>query len=268
VTFASPHARNGDVRLAYEVLGAGEPLLLVHGLGYGGRGWGPSLELLARDFLVVAYDNRGFGASDIPPGPYTVAQLAADAAAVLDAAGFERAHVLGGSLGGMAAQELALTRPERVDRLVLVGTTPGGVGSYPMPGRTVRLWQEARRLPPAEALRLFVENALGAEPPPALVEEIVAYRMANPPDGAGWHAQAAAGASFAALERVGRIAATTLVVHGTADAVVDPRNGQLLARRIQGARLELYEGCGHLPFWEEPERFVELVRGFLREERT
>jgi 3-oxoadipate enol-lactonase len=262
MTVETLRAANGAVELAYGVRGSGPPLLLVQGLGYGGRGWGRAPDLLAEDFLVVSYDNRGFGASDVPPGPYTVAQLAGDAAAVLDAAGLERAHVLGVSLGGMAAQELAVSRPERVDRLVLVSTTPGARG-HAMPARTVALMLEAPLLAPAVALRRFVENALGPAAGPELIERIVAYRTANPPDPGGWQAQAAAGATFDALDRIGRIAAPTLVVHGTEDFVVDSRNGELLAQSIPGARLELLPGCGHLASWEEPERFATLVREFL-----
>jgi pimeloyl-ACP methyl ester carboxylesterase len=257
-------ARNGDVELAYELLGDGPSLLLIQGLGYGGRGWGPMLDLLAEDFTVAAFDNRGFGASDVPPGPYTVGELAEDARAVLDAAGFERAHVVGASLGGMVAQELALAHPERVDRLVLACTTPGGLSSYPMPAKTASLMLEAPTLPSDVALQRFVENALGQGGSPELVEQIVAYRTANPPNLGGWQSQAAAGATHDTLDRIGGMTAPTLVVHGTEDAVVDPRNAELLVGQIPGARLELLPGCGHLPFWEEPERFATLVTAFLQ----
>jgi 3-oxoadipate enol-lactonase len=262
---AALRAENAGVAIAFETHGHGAPLLLIQGLGYGGRGWGPAVAQLAESFLVVSFDNRGFGASDTPPGPYTVAQLASDAAAVLAAAGIDRAHVMGASLGGMIAQELALSAPERVERLVLVSTTPGGIASYPMPAVTARLMLEAAALDPDVALRRFVENALGADGAgrAELVERILAYRRANPPDPGGWQAQAAAGATFDAFDRVASIPAETLVVHGTEDAVVDPRNARLLAERIPHARLELLEGCGHLPFWEEPERLCGLVRNFL-----
>jgi 3-oxoadipate enol-lactonase len=258
-------AENSGVGIAFETHGHGPPLLLVQGLGYGGRGWGPAIEQLAKSFLVVSFDNRGFGASDAPPGPYTVAELASDAAAVLEAAGIERAHVMGASLGGMTAQELALAASERVERLVLVSTTPGGLASYPMPAPTARLMLEAASLDPDVALRRFVENALGADGRgrEELVERILAYRRANPPDRAGWEAQAAAGAAFDAFDRVREIQAETLVVHGMEDAVVDPRNARLLAERIPRARLELLEGCGHLPFWEQPEHLCGLVSDFL-----
>jgi pimeloyl-ACP methyl ester carboxylesterase len=132
-----------------------------------------------------------------------------------------------------------------------------------MPARTVSLMMEAPTLPPEIALRRFVENALGDGGTNELVERIVAYRTANPPDVGGWQAQAAAGATHDALERLASITAPTLVVHGTEDAVVDPRNADLLADRIPGAGVQLLPRCGHLPFWEEPERFAGLIRTFF-----
>jgi 3-oxoadipate enol-lactonase len=249
------------VRIAWEEQGAGAPVLLLHGLGYTRQGWGPLRELLARRYRVLSYDNRGIGESEIPPGPYTVAELADDAVDVLDAAGAERAHVIGASLGGMVAQLLAAEQPERVERLVLVGTTPGGAGAYPLPQQTLALMAEAASLPPEVALRRFVENALA--PGSRLVDEVFAYRQQHPPDPAGWAAQAAAGATWDADGRLGQIAAPTLVVAGTADAVVDPRNAQLLADAIPGAKLELIDDAGHLPFWERAEEFAALVERFL-----
>jgi pimeloyl-ACP methyl ester carboxylesterase len=247
------------VRIKWESQGEGAPVLLMHGLGYTREGWGPLRELLARRYRVISFDNRGIGESQIPPGPYTVEELAADAVAVLDEAGVERAHVLGASLGGFAAQVVAADYPERVDRLVLACTSPGGAGAFPLPGGTLRLMAEAPSLPPEVALRRFVENALAPGAREELVDEIFAYRQAHPPDPAGWAAQAAAGAAWDANGRDERIAAPTLVVTGTADQVVDPRNSALLADRIPRARLETVEGAGHCLFWERPEDFLALV---------
>jgi pimeloyl-ACP methyl ester carboxylesterase len=112
-------------------------------------------------------------------------------------------------------------------------------------------------------MRRFVENALASGAADGLVERIMELRLANPPDPAGWQAQGAAALTFDGVDRLGAIAAPTLVVHGTADNVVDPRNAEVLAELIPGARVELFEGCGHLLFWERPERFVEVVRRFL-----
>ena len=249
------------IRIASEERGTGFPVLLVMGLGYGRWGWEPLVHPLAERYRVLWYDNRGIGESDVPPGPYTVADLAADALQVLDERGVERAHVVGTSLGGMVAQELALSHPERVEKLALLCTTPGGDGAYPMPEATVRLFAEAPALPPDVALRRFVENAVSARG--ALVDELYARRLADPPDPAGWQAQAAAGAGFDAFDRLGGLAPETLVLTGDEDNVVDPRNAQLLAELIPRARVQVFPGTGHLFFWERPADVATALTEFL-----
>ena len=251
------------MRIKWESQGDGTPVLLMHGLGYTREGWGPLRDLLARRYRVISFDNRGIGESEIPPGPYTVDQLAGDGIAVLDEAGVGRAHVLGASLGGFAAQALAAEFPGRVDRLVLACTSPGGAGSFPLPEGTLRLMAEAPSLPPEVAMRRFVENALAPAAPPALADELYAYRLAHPPDPAGWAAQAAAGAGWDAGDRLSSIAAPTLVITGIEDRVVDPRNAPLLVERIGDARLVEIERAGHMLFWEQTEEFASAVEGFL-----
>jgi pimeloyl-ACP methyl ester carboxylesterase len=263
-------ARNGDVRLEYEVIGDGEPVLLVQGLGYTRHGWGELPRLLAESFSVVYYDNRGVGRSDVPPGPYTVRGMAEDAIAVLDAAGIDRTHVVGASLGGMVAQEVALGRPERVDRLVLACTTPGGARAYPLPERSLRVFAQFALLPPEEALLLAVKNSLAdgtVAARPELVETVYRYRLENAPPLDGWQAQLAAGSAHDAHDRLAAIAAPTLVLTGTADNVIDVRNSELLAEAIPGARLEYLGGAGHIFFWEEPERAARAIREFLADSR-
>ena len=154
-------AQSGDVRIAYEVRGDGEPLVLVHGLAYDRLGWGRLPDLLAERFRVVLVDNRGVGESDAPAGPYTVAQLAADVLAVLDDAGIERTNLFGVSLGGYVAQELVLAHPERVERLVLCSTAPGGARAVPMPQSTVEVFARYPAMEREAGLRMFVENSLG-----------------------------------------------------------------------------------------------------------
>ena len=246
------------MKIAWERHGEGAPLLLIHGLGYARWGWEPVVEPLAQSFDVIVFDNRGIGESDAPAGPYSAADLTGDALQVLDEAGVERAHILGTSLGGMVAQELALVAPERVDKLVLACTTPGGPESFPMPEQTVKLMTSGA------TLRQFVENALAPGSDAALVERILGHREATAQPLEAWSAQAAAGATFDALDRVDAITSPTLILHGTEDAVVDSRNTALLALRIPDARVELFPGGGHLFFWEQPDRFVEVVTEFLR----
>jgi pimeloyl-ACP methyl ester carboxylesterase len=196
---------------------------------------------LAESYRVITFDNRGIGDSDAPPGPYDTAIMAADAVAVLDAAGVRRAHVMGASLGGMIAQTLALEHPERVDRLVLACTTPGG-DAYPLPEATARLIREAAGLPHEESVRRFTANALASSGP---IEELVARRLAHPQDPRGWLGQAAASLGHDTSARLGDMTAPTLVLHGTADPLVRPSGGRATARAIKGAKLKTVQGMGH-----------------------
>jgi 3-oxoadipate enol-lactonase len=259
-------AEHDGVKLAYEVRGKGEPLLMIHGLGYDRFGWGPLPDLLAHDLEVVVFDNRGVGDSDVPEGPYAVTQMAEDAVAVLDAAGIDRAHVFGVSLGGYIAQEFALTQPGRLKKLVLASTAPGGPRSVPMPTAGLDAFGRFPTMDREAGLRLMVENSLGTygvREQPELVEEIYAYRLERGPTLAGWQAQAYAGATFDAFDRLPGIEAATLVLQGGGDNVVDPRNADLLVELIPNARLELIPDRGHLLVWQEADRVAAVVKEFL-----
>jgi 3-oxoadipate enol-lactonase len=261
------YARSGELRIAYELRGTvhwRRPwLVLIQGMGLDRQGWGPVLRRLRRHFRLVLVDNRGLGQSDRPAGWLAVADMAGDVVAVLDAAGIRRAHVLGASLGGMAAQELAIRHAERVDGLVLACTTPGWPFAYPMPVASVRLLAATARMPAEAARRRHTENALATRPDrPDLVRRLLEVQGSRPPDRAILSAQAVAGSRYAG-RLLARIRARTLVLHGGADAVVDPRNGRLLAARIPGARLVTFPGLGHLLFWEDPDGFAAAVASFL-----
>jgi 3-oxoadipate enol-lactonase len=248
-------------------MGDGEPLLFIHGLAYDRLGWGPLPALSARDFRVVLFDNRGVGDSDVPAGPYSVAQLAADAVAVLDDAGIESTHIFGVSLGGFIAQEIALTYPGRVRKLVLCSTSPGGPNAFPMPGRGVDTFTRFPSMDREAGLRLMVENSLGdhaVRERPELVEEVYAYRLERAPSVAAWQAQLGASRGHDAYERIPAISAPTLVIHALADTVIDARNGELLAERIPGARIERLPDRGHLVMWQEGKQLAPIVRDFLR----
>lgn len=259
-------AEHDGVKLAYEVRGQGDPLLMIHGLGYDRFGWGPLPDLLARDFKVVVFDNRGVGDSDVPEGPYAVSQMVGDAVAVLDAASIDRTHVFGVSLGGYIAQEFALTHPERLKKLVLTSTALGGPRSVPMPAAGLEAFGRFPTMEREAGLRLMVENSLGTyavQEQPELVEEIYAYRLERGPTLAGWQAQAYAGATFDAYDRSPGIEAETLVLQGGGDNVVDPRNADLLVELLPNARLELIADRGHLMIWQEADRLAAIVKEFL-----
>jgi 3-oxoadipate enol-lactonase len=259
-------ADSQGVKVAYEIRGDGEPLALVHGLAYDRNGWGRFPDLLAQRFRVVLIDNRGVGESDEPEGPYAVAQMAADVVAVLDDAGIERTNLFGVSLGGYIAQELALAYPERLAKLVLASTAPGGPKAHPMPAAGLEAFGKYPTMERDAGLRLMVENSLGergVRDLPGLVDEIFAYRLAHAPSLAAWQAQAYAGATFDSYDRIGAIQAPTLVVQGGADNVVDPCNAELLGELIPNARVEIVPERGHLLVWEDSERVAELVTEFL-----
>jgi 3-oxoadipate enol-lactonase len=264
------YARHDGLRIAYGIRRSRWRrrlpwMVLVQGLGFDRSGWAPVIDGLAEHFALLLVDNRGSGRSDAPTGRLAVADMARDVVAVLDDASVARAHVVGVSLGGMIAQEVAIGYGDRVASLVLAATTPGWPFAYPMPVGTVALLGATGRMPAEVALRRHVENALGPDTVrhrPEVVEGLVrAQRDRQGP--AGWHAQLAAGARFGNL-RQGRITAPTLVMHGGADKVVDARNARLLADRIPGAQLMVLPGLGHLFFWEAPDVFVDTVTGFAR----
>jgi 3-oxoadipate enol-lactonase len=263
-------ADNGSSRIAYELCGRIERrkpwLVLIQGLGFDRSGWAPVVSALRRRFRLVLIDNRGSGRSTTPDRKFTVADMAADVAAVLDNSRIARAHVLGASLGGMVAQELAIRHPQRVDRLVLVCTTPGWPYGYPMPRASVQQMTAAASLPVEAAQRSLVENALSPDTlktHPGLVERIVRSQKATPGDPASWKALASAGATYSGGTRQSLILALTLIMYGDADAVVDPRNSKLLSGRIPGSHVVVFPGLGHLFFWEEPARFAKAVTSFL-----
>jgi pimeloyl-ACP methyl ester carboxylesterase len=258
------------MRIAYELCGRlhrRRPwLVLIQGMGFDRHGWDRIPGKLRRRFRLVLVDNRGCGRSDRAGRSFTVADMAGDVVAVLDAAGIRRAHVLGASLGGMVAQELAIRHPDRVDALVLVCTAPGWPFTYPMPAPSVRLLVATARMPAEAARRRHTENALSARAVrerPDLVDRLLERQGSRPADRGTLSAQAAAGARYAGRLRQSRIRARTLVLHGDADTVVDPRNGRLLAARIPGAQLRIFPGLGHLLFWEDPDGFAAAVASFL-----
>ena len=259
-------ARNGAVEIAYDVRGQGPPLVLIQGLGVGRWGWEPVVDRLARRFRVITVDNRGIGASGAPVGSYSTRVMAEDVVAVMDDAGVGSGSVVGTSLGGMVAQELALTHPERVDRLVLVATIPGGRLTAPMPLKTAYLLTWAPLMRSEQRLRGFVEHNLGPRTlrrRPRVARRLMARKLAHPQAERAWRAQATAGVLFNPLGRQRRITQPTLILQGTADQVVNPANAEILAGLLPDARLRYFDGAGHLVYWDEPRRFVRVVSHFL-----
>jgi 3-oxoadipate enol-lactonase len=246
--------------LAYLRRGQGEPLLLIMGVAGHHRVWGSEfVDRLSERFDVVAYDHRGIGKSVRADEAFTIPDLAADAAAVLDHLGWDSAHVMGHSMGGTIAQELALAHPERVRTLTLASTW-GGPGETWGPGVAALAAAGGGGDPETIVRGTFAANvsagfAAGPGAFEQFAETIAAYRIPGPVV----LMQMQAAAVHDALDRLDRLGTRTLVIHGTADEIVVRSAGERLAVHIPGAELELLDGVGHLPFWEQPDRSADLV---------
>jgi pimeloyl-ACP methyl ester carboxylesterase len=265
---------DGGRRVAYELVGryrVWRPwVVLISGVGHDRSSWEPLLPALRRAARVVLVDNHGVGQSDPLRSHVTVGRLAEDIIGVLDDAGLSRVHVVGVSLGGMIAQELAIEHPERVRRLVLASTTPGWTEGYPFPlTNAIHLWRQV--LQPGRASRRsgirYVLSPRTRRGKPELVERLVREEVLPWPDPRARMLQAAAGSSYSNRGRDRRITARTLVMHGTDDNVVDPRNAELLASNIPNARLVWVPDAGHLIFWERPLFCARVLVRFLRPAR-
>jgi len=256
-------ADRAGTRLYWESTGEGEPVLLIMGLGMNATGWWRTIPVLSRDLRVIAFDNRGVGRSDRPPGPYTVAQMADDAVAVLDAAGAAAAHVYGASLGGMIAQEVALRHPDRVTRLVLGATTPGGALAVAADEQARAFFARRAVMSAEEAVWASVPYNYGpatrADGGQRIAEDIV-QRLRFPIETEPYTAQLTAALGHDTGARLGDIRQPTLVVHGELDVMVAPENGRLLSERVPDARLHLVAGAGHLYFTDDPYAEEQVLR--------
>ncbi len=261
-----PYVTSSDgARIHYEVHGAGPPVLLIMGLGSNAYGWYRTIPWLAPHYEVIAFDNRGTGRSDVPDGAYSIAQMAADAAAVLDATGHTAAHVVGASLGGMIAQRFALAFPDRVGSLVLVCTTPGGPHSVRAGDEVLSALVQGGDDPSTVYRRnawfLYSETTRSAFP--ERIEEDLVYRNKIPTAPAGYLGQLQAAMGHDTWEELARIAAPTLVVHGDADVLIPTENGRLLAARIGGAELVIIPGAGHMLHSDGGDAVRDAVLDFL-----
>jgi 3-oxoadipate enol-lactonase len=241
--------------LHWESVGDGEPVLLIAGLALPGRSWWRTVPVLAGRFRVLTYDHSGVGGSGGLRAPFSTAAMARDALAVLDAAGVDRAHVYGTSLGGLVAQQLALRSPERVRSLVLGATHPGG-HRIEIPERDVLAFLRRRPdLPAREAAWAFVPYNYGSRCRRHHLDRIVqdiAHRLELPYAKTAYRAQLFAAATHDTLRALRRLVVPTLVVHGHEDRVVPPSNATLLADAIPGAELQLLDETGHIYMTEEP----------------
>jgi poly(3-hydroxyalkanoate) depolymerase len=248
-----------------QVRGDGPPLLLISGLWGQTRMWDDLLPHLA-GFRTIAFDPPGIGETEMPSRPYTISRLARFCAGVLDVAEVSQADVLGVSLGGAIAQQLAHTRPDRVRRLVLVSTSPGAVS---VPGRPSALLRFLR--PTAYASKRNMERHVGAmfggrmRTHPQLVRR---WHFQPPRDLRAYAFRLAGAAGWTSVPWLRQLQAPTLVAHGDDDPIVPLVNARLLAKLIPNARLHVVRGGGHLLLLDTATEVAPVITAFLRAEQA
>jgi pimeloyl-ACP methyl ester carboxylesterase len=250
----------------YEDVGSGEPLVLIMGFGGDHMAWALQMADFSVRHRLIVFDNRGVGQTDAPDHPYTTRMMAGDALGLMDALGIDRAHVLGVSMGGMIAQELALASPERVRSLHLAGTF-GRPDAYMLALNSA--WREMRiglgRESTLRALGLWLFSPTTYAERPELIEALLQNSLANPyPQSlAGFLRQGEAVAAHDALERLSAIRCPTLVSVAEDDILVPPRFAREIVARIEDAELRLVTAAGHGYFLERPDVFNELSLDFI-----
>jgi len=264
-----PKVQANHIELYYEIHGEDQPLVLISGLGYSLWQWHRMVPILADDFQVITFDNRGVGQSDKPEGPYTVQMLAADTVGLLGALGIEKAIVVGHSMGGFIAQAIALDFPRWVAKLVLCSTNFGGPHHVPVTAEAMKVLTDVTSDPLTRFKNgLVVSTAPGwVEKNPELIKSWVEWRVANPIEPAAYQAQLAIGLSLlpeaAAFEsRLPQIKVPTLILFGEYDQVVPSANANLLAKQIAGSQIFILPDAGHFFPIEVPEAASRAIIEF------
>jgi pimeloyl-ACP methyl ester carboxylesterase len=251
-----PLAKLGDININYKVEGKGDPLVMIMGFSSPMIGWYYQAQFFRRHYRVITFDNRGVGKSDKPQGPYTTRMMADDTVHLMDYLAIEKAHIMGASMGGMIAQELAINYPERVNKLVLACTYAKYYETSGNAPEMVNLSQ----LPPKrrvtsvisfsfnKPLYRFFFSSLGS----------LSSMFMGTSASMGIEGQSAACLKHDTLERLKSITADTLVIVGTGDRLINPVSSEDIASRIPRAWFVKIEGGSHT-------FMVEMRDGFNRE---
>lgn len=259
----------GDARIYWNSLGKGEPVVLIMGLGCSSAMWFRMAPALARSHRVILVDNRGSGQTQTRSAlVHRVAVMAADVAAVLDAAAEPRAHVVGFSMGGMIAQQFAVDHPARVRSLALLGTHPGTPWATQASGPVLRLLFDKANMSAEESLRQMRPHTYGRHTADALFEEDALVRLANMPTARDYLAQLHGLIYWSVYSKLPTIQAPTLVMHGLQDELIPAANGRLIASRIAQAKLVELAQASHWLMTDANAECLQALQQHLKQHRT
>ena len=264
-----PKVNVDGVNLYYEIHGDGFPLVMIQGLSENVYWWDqPVIDGLSKHLKTVIFDNRGVGRSDDLVGDLTIESMATDALGLMDALNINQAHILGHSMGGMIAQELALKFPERVKKLVLCSTSCGGSKAEMSSLETQKLLTKlsfkghTRKLVEEAMSHIFTKKFMDENP--EFMEKKIDDILIIPTGPTTFKAQIGAWMRYNSYRKLKLINMPTLIVHGKQDILVPPSNGDLLAAKIPNAELVNFDSNAHLIHTEEPDKFNEVLLKFLK----
>ena len=267
-----PFETVGDIDIYYEIHGPSDapPLVLIGGWASYRWIWFRQVPSFRNKFRCIVFDNRGAGKSSKPDYPYTIEMFAADTVGLMDALHIENAHILGISMGGLIAQQIAISYPERLRSLILVSTQFGGPNHVPMDDRTMALLialptetiskEQARemRLQATFSQQFLQENK-------DVIEQIDAWAEQHPTPVFAQVHQSSATSAFDSESELKNITAPTLIIHGDNDRAVPTKNGELISERISSSKLRIIEDASHFVTIEKYEEFNNEVMNFIDE---
>ncbi|MFX1273518.1 MAG: alpha/beta fold hydrolase [Promethearchaeota archaeon] len=253
-----------DINIYHEVHGEGFPLVMIMGQSGNVDWWDPSLiDILSKNFKTIIFDNRGVGQTNDMDEDYTFKTLADDTIGLMDALNIKQAHVFGLSMGGQIAQEIAISYPNRVKKLILCSTMCGGYQAV-IPSREV-IEKVLKGVSDPEEIASLVFTKKFIENNPIELEKIIQIVKKTPISRESALRQDKAGKRFKSFKRLKMIKNTTLIMHGKKDILVVPENGELLENSIPNAKLVYFKHSAHSIYAEEPELFIKILLEFLKE---